>query len=89
MANLNPYQARLERARRRKPGDLEETRRRVWGMLCLAYDDVGEALDPEQRRKGMLAFAQLATVYVKTYESSEIEPRLKALEEERTREEKP
>ena len=36
--------------------------------------------DAEQRRKAMLAYAQLASVYLKLYEVAELEPRLQALE---------
>jgi hypothetical protein len=80
MANRNPYQARLAKALRNQPGDLESTKRRTWGMLCLAYDEVATAEDTDQRRKAMLAYAQLASVYVKLYEVAELEPRLQALE---------
>jgi hypothetical protein len=37
VANRNPYQARLAKALRNKPGDLESIKRRTWGVLCLAY----------------------------------------------------
>jgi hypothetical protein len=80
VANRNPYQARLAKALRQKPGDLEATKRRTWGMLCLAYDEVGTAADADQRRKAMLAYAQIASVYLKLYEVAELEPRLQALE---------
>jgi hypothetical protein len=80
VANRNPYQARLAKALRQKPGDLEATKRRTWGMLCLAYDEVGTAGDADQRRKAMLAYVQLAGIYVKLYEVAELEPRLQALE---------
>jgi hypothetical protein len=80
MANRNPYQARLAKALRNKPGDLESTKRRTWGILCLAYDEVATAEDGDQRRKAMLAYAQLTGVYVKLYEVAELEPRLQALE---------
>jgi hypothetical protein len=80
VANRNPYQARLAKALRQKPGDLESTKRRTWGVLCLAYDEVATAADADQRRKAMLAYTQIASVYVKLYEISELEPRLAALE---------
>jgi hypothetical protein len=80
VANRNPYKARLAKALRNKPGDLESTMRWTWGVLCLAYDEVGTAEDTEQRRKAMLAYAQLAGVYLKLYEVAELEPRLQALE---------
>jgi hypothetical protein len=80
VANRNPYQARLAKALRQKPGDLERTKRRTWGILCLSYDEVAAAEDVDQRRKAMLAYTQIASVYVKLYEISELEPRLQALE---------
>ena len=36
--------------------------------------------DANQRRKAMLAYVQLAGIYVKLYEVAELEPRLQALE---------
>jgi uncharacterized small protein (DUF1192 family) len=80
MANRNPYQARLAKALRQKPGNLDATKRRTWGVLCLAYDEVATAADADQRRKAMLAYAQLASVYLKLYEVAELEPRIQALE---------
>jgi hypothetical protein len=80
MANPNPYKARLAKALHMKPGDLDATKRRTWGLLCLAYDEVGTAENAEQRRKAMLAYAQLAGAYLKLYEIGEIEPRLRAIE---------
>jgi hypothetical protein len=80
VANRNPYKARLAKALRNVPGDLDEVKRRTFGVLCLAYDEVGTAEDAEQRRKAMLAYAQVAGVYIKLYEIAELEPRLQALE---------
>jgi hypothetical protein len=80
MANPNPYQARLARALKRPAGDIEEVHRRAWALLCLAYDEVGTADDAEARRKAMLAFVQLSTVYLRIHEQCEILPRLAALE---------
>jgi hypothetical protein len=80
VANPNPYRARLTKALRRKPGDLDDTRRRCWGVLCLAYDEVAAAEDADTRRKAALAFAQLVGSYTKLYELAELEPRLTAIE---------
>jgi hypothetical protein len=80
VANRNPHQARLAKALRQKPGDLDATKRRTWGLLCLAYDEVGAAENADQRRKAMLAYAQLAGIYLKLYEVAELEPRLQVLE---------
>jgi hypothetical protein len=81
MSNANPYQARLAKALRHKPDDLDATRRRCWGILCLAYDEVGVAEDAEARRNAILAYAQVAGAYVKLWEAGEYEARLSALEE--------
>jgi hypothetical protein len=80
VANLNPYKARLDKALRNAPGDLDAVKHRTWGVLCLAYDEVATAEDGDQRRKAMLAYAQLAGIYLKLYEVAELEPRLQALE---------
>jgi hypothetical protein len=80
VANRNPCKARLSKALRNAPGDLDSTRRRTRGILCLAYDEVAGAGDADQRRKAMLAYAQLAGVYLKLYEVAELKPRLQALE---------
>jgi hypothetical protein len=79
MANPNPWQARLARAERRKPGSLEDMKRRTWGLLCLAYDDVGDP-DPDRRRKALGAYAALGALYLRLAEQTEILPRLEALE---------
>jgi hypothetical protein len=46
----------------------------------LAYDEVSGAGDADQRRKAMLAYAQLGGVYLKLYEVVEWEPRFQAIE---------
>jgi hypothetical protein len=80
VANPNPYKARLAKALRHKPGDIDAVMRRTWGVLCLAYDELAEAPDGEARRKGMVTYAQLAGVYAKLYELYTIEADLAALE---------
>jgi hypothetical protein len=80
VANRNPYKARLAKALRNAPGDLDAVKRRTFGVLCLAYEEIGTADDADQRRKAMLAYAQVAGVYIKLYEIAELEPRLAALE---------
>jgi hypothetical protein len=87
VANRNPYQARWAKALRQKPGDVEATTRRTWGMLCLPYDGVGAAGDAEQRRKAMRPYGQLAGIDVTRYEVAELEPRLQAFEAAKAREE--
>jgi hypothetical protein len=80
VANRNPYKARLAKALRNVPGDLDAVKRRTFGVLCLAYDEIATAEDTDQRRKAMLAYTQIASVYVKLYEISELEPILQAVE---------
>jgi hypothetical protein len=80
VANRNPYKARLAKALRNVPGDLDAVKRRTFGVLCLAYDEIATAEDTDQRRKAMLAYTQIASVYVKLYEISELEPLLQAVE---------
>ena len=80
MANRNPYKARLSKALRNAPGDLDAVKRGTFGVLCLSYDEIATAEDADQRRKAMLAYAQLVSVYLKLYEVAELEPRLQALE---------
>jgi hypothetical protein len=77
--NPNPWKARLARAEKQTPGDIEAFRRRTWALLCLAYEDCGRD-DPEQRRKGVLAYSQIGTLYLRTWEVSEVSARLAALE---------
>jgi hypothetical protein len=79
VANPNPWKARLTKALRGTPGSIEETRRRTWAVLCLAYEDCG-AEDPDQRRKAVLAYGQLVATYVKLCELTEVEARLAAVE---------
>jgi hypothetical protein len=79
MPNPNPWKARLARAQKQPAGAIDEVQRRAFALLCLAYDDCASE-DVEQRRKGLLAFAQLASVYLRVTEQAEILPRLTALE---------
>jgi hypothetical protein len=78
--NPNPYKARLARAEKHAPGDIEAFRRRTWALLCLAYEDCGSD-DAEQRRKGILAYSQIGALYLRTWEISEVQARLLALEQ--------
>ena len=80
MPNPNPYKARLARAEKQAPGDIDAFRRRVWALLCLAYEDCGSE-DPDLRRKGILAYAQIGALYLRTWEVSEVEARIQALEQ--------
>jgi hypothetical protein len=78
--NPNPYKARLARAAKRAPGDIDAFRRHTWALLCQAFEDCAQE-DPEVRRKAMLAYSQIGGLYLRTYEVSEIEGRILALEQ--------
>jgi hypothetical protein len=80
VASPNPYKARPVKALRNAPGDLEAVKRRTFGVLCPACDEIGTSDDADQRRKAILAYAQVAGVYIKRCEIAELEPRLQALE---------
>jgi hypothetical protein len=80
MPNPNPYKARLARAEKHAPGDIDAFRRRTWALLCLAYEDCGSE-GPDLRRKGILAYVQIGTLYLRTWEVSEVEARIQALEQ--------
>jgi hypothetical protein len=80
VSNQNPWQARLARALKRQPGDIDAIRRRTWAALCLAFDEIADAADADQRRKALLCYSQLAGTYVRLWELAELEPRLRALE---------
>jgi hypothetical protein len=78
--NPNPYQARLAKALRSKPGDLKALMKRDWAVLCIAYEDVGAADDVEQRRKAILAYSQASGNYRQSWQAYELEARVQALE---------
>jgi hypothetical protein len=72
MPNPNPWKARLAKAAKHAPGDIDAFRRRTWALLNLAYDDCAQ-VDPDQRRRAILAYAQLAGVYARLLETSVLE----------------
>jgi hypothetical protein len=80
VANHNPWKARLARYRKQEPGDIESLRRQTWAALMLAYEGCATE-DDEARRKALLAYATLAGVYLRTWEVTEIEARILALEQ--------
>jgi hypothetical protein len=71
MANRNPWKARLAKAAKQPPGDIDAFRRLTWALLRLAFDDCAVE-DLDQRRKALLAFGQLAGVYRQLLETSEL-----------------
>jgi hypothetical protein len=80
VANVNPWQARLGKALKGKPGDLLEARQRCWFGVCVAAERIAMTTDSEEQRKWVLALSQIVGVYGKLHEVGEFEPRLKALE---------
>ncbi len=75
--------ARLAKARRRKPGDIEALKRMVWNAITHAQEVLEQsALDgePELRLKAIHALSQCAGQYSKLIEVGELEARLAALE---------
>jgi hypothetical protein len=73
----------MSRKRHPKPGDLTQLRRVVWGVI-LEIEALLDAqpVSPELILRSGHALAQLATAYTKLVESSELEQRIKALEEQ-------
>ena len=80
MANQNPWQARLAKALKDKPGDLAQARQRTWAVLCLTYERIGQAEDSDEQRKWVLAYVQVAASYARLYEGDELESRLATVE---------
>jgi hypothetical protein len=78
--NPDPFQARLERKRRRKVGDLKALQRKLWGAICEADDLVVAAGSAELRLKAIHALVQAGMAYAKVLEIGELEARLQALE---------
>jgi hypothetical protein len=66
--------------RRRKPGDLSSLRRTLWAAL-LEIEDMLESPKEAIKLKAAHSLATLSGVYLKALELTEIEARIKALEE--------
>ena len=81
MPNPNPYRARLAKALRSPAGELEDVRRRTWGVLCLAYDRLGQSQDSEGQRRWAMVYMQIAGVYTKLLDSSQMHDRLTQIED--------
>jgi hypothetical protein len=79
MANPNPWKARLARYQRQPPGDIDALRRHTWAALMVAFEGCATT-DADQRRKALLAYSQLASVYLRLFEVGELDARLQALE---------
>jgi hypothetical protein len=73
----------MARKRHLKPGDLTQLRRVVWGVI-LEIEALLDAqpISPDLILRSGHALAQLAGAYTKLVESSELEQRIKALEEQ-------
>jgi hypothetical protein len=80
--NPDPFKARLgRRGRRRKVGDLDALRRRLWGAICEADDVIVGAEADELRLKAIHALVQAGLAYAKILEIGEHEARLRAIED--------
>jgi hypothetical protein len=80
MPNPSPYNARMAKKRRRKPGNLQEVQRVLWTALCEAESVLLEADDPDQRLRAVHAVSQASGQYAKLLEVGEMHARLEALE---------
>lgn len=80
MSNADPWKARLAKSRkRRKAGDLQDVRARLWQALEAAAGLLGNA-DPQITLRAVHATSQAAAAYVKIIETGELQARLEALE---------
>jgi hypothetical protein len=83
MPNPDPFKARLgRRGRRRKVGDLDALRRKLWGAICEADDMIVGAEADELRLKAIHALVQAGMAYAKILEIGEYEARLAAIEQQ-------
>jgi hypothetical protein len=81
MPNPNPFQARLVKRRRGRPGNLAQVLRIVWAALLEADGVLQRAEgDPEVILKAVHAISQCAGQYAKLIEIGEWESRLTAVE---------
>mgnify|MGYP001105632515 CR=1 FL=1 len=76
------------RSRRRKPGDLATLRRVLWTGVLSAEELLGSE-NPELKLRAVHAIAQVSASYAKLCESSDLEARIVALEQELHREPEP
>ena len=82
MANPHPdaLHARRAKKRRRKPGDMQAVKAKVWNALCEAEAVLLAAEDAELTLKAVHAVSQCAGQYAKLLEIGELEARVQALE---------
>lgn len=81
MANSNPWQGRLAKKRRRKPGTLADLQRRLWGAIVTAEKIVDAAETPDLAIRGLHCISQLSGQYLKALEVGEYEARIAAMEQ--------
>ena len=82
MANPSPYQGRMGRKRRRKPGDLAALTRVLWQALLEAEEILlAEDSEPEMRLRAANTLSQASLSYLRLIETGEYEARLRAIEE--------
>jgi hypothetical protein len=83
MANPSPYQGRIGRKRRRKPGDLAALTRVLWQALLEAEAILlAEDSEPEMRLRAANTLSQASLSYLRLIETGEYEARLRAIEEQ-------
>jgi hypothetical protein len=82
MANPSPYQGRMRRKRRRKPGGLAALTRVLWQALLEAEEILlAEDSEPEMRLRAANTLSQASLSYLRLIETGEYEARLRAIEE--------
>ena len=88
MPNPSPYQARLGRKLRGKPGDLPQLQLILWHALKRAQGILEAATeDDDAALRAIHAISQVAGQYAKLLEIGEFEARLAALEAKDTQRE--
>lgn len=89
MANSNPHQARAAKRQRtgKKAGSAEDLRTVVWEAIGAAVDLIRDpSTNPDTRLRAVHAVTQATGSYLKIYEATEIDARLRTIEEARERE---
>jgi hypothetical protein len=81
MPNPNPWRARQEKKRIRKPRNLAALQLKVWRALCEAEGVLEGAEDSELKLKAIHGISQCAGQYVRLWEAGELEARVLALEQ--------
>jgi hypothetical protein len=78
----NSHAGKIARRRAYKPGDVHQLLRMVWQALVEAESVLLESDDPELTLKACHAISQCGGQYMKLLETSDLESRLAALEDQ-------